>query len=98
MLNSPTTFQILIIIFGSGAGITVVGFGIRAYINSIVRPRLYKTDGTSIYVPRVECDQSTTEYRDKVCKELEALKNEQKKVVNFQNALRGYYVGKGVKF
>ena len=87
MTETLTTYQIILVLCGSGVGVTVFGFGVRAYINSIVRPKLYSVDGTSIYIPRAEYDKNTKEFKEKICE-----------VVEFQNALKGYYIAKGVKF
>ena len=100
-----STLQIIALFCGSGIGVTVLGFGAKAYVSKLISPKLYCPDGTSIFVPRKECEKNTDEYRNKVCNELKSLKEGQdaealktQEVVNFTNALKGYYAAKGVKF
>ena len=97
-VNNLTTFQFLILIFGGGAGLAIFGFTATAFVNTVIRPKLFNDDGTTKFISRIECEKSTGDYRTKICNELKDIKDRQEDFIDFANALKGYYIGKGVKF
>jgi len=104
MIGNLAPYQLLILLLG-GVGGGICLFGMRAFINKVVNPKLYDKDGQPIYVSKAECDRQTDTYRDVIKGEFTdvknsqaALKGQQAKIIEFQNILKGYYMKKGVKF
>ena len=88
----------ILALFSSGVGVAIMGFTIRAYIDSVINPKLYRKNGESHFVSQKTCDKVTEVYHKKVCNELSELRESQKDIAEFANALKGYYAAKGVKF
>ena len=103
--NNFTAFQIVLLLTGTGLGVGVAMFTIKAFVNSIVRPSIFNDDGTTKFVLRPECEKSTDMYRKKVCNELQDIRKTQTALVDQLSnvgktlaAMKGYYKGQGVNF
>lgn len=93
-----SAYQFLILAVGGGVGGSICLFGMKAFVSSIIRPKLYDKDGQPIYVSKADCDKQTDDYRNVIRAEFEGVKAHQDKIIEFQNILKGYYIKKGVKF
>ena len=71
-----TPFQIMIMVFGGGIGVSVLMGGIRLYINSMVHRALFDKDENPRYVPVRVYETNTEKCQSRLCQKIDGVKND----------------------